>query len=135
MNCARAVLPPMINRKSGCIINISSMWGQVGASCEVDYSASKAGLIGFTKALAKDDRSFGNTCELRFPRLYNDRNEQPFLAGGLSSHQRGNTARIFWRTAPCRRRCSFSCFTASRIYHGTSSRGKRRNHHIIGGLS
>lgn len=54
MNCARAVLPSMINRKDGCIINISSMWGQCGASCEVDYSASKAGIIGFTKALAKE---------------------------------------------------------------------------------
>lgn len=54
MSCARTFLPDMINRKSGCIINISSMWGQCGASCEVDYSASKAGLIGFTKALAKE---------------------------------------------------------------------------------
>lgn len=54
MNCTRTVLPGMINAKSGNIINISSMWGQCGASCEVDYSASKAGLIGFTKALAKE---------------------------------------------------------------------------------
>lgn len=54
MNCSRAVLPDMIRRKSGVIINISSMWGQCGASCEVDYSASKAGVIGFTKALAKE---------------------------------------------------------------------------------
>lgn len=54
LNCSRAVLPEMISRKSGCIINISSMWGQCGASCEVDYSASKAGVIGFTKALAKE---------------------------------------------------------------------------------
>lgn len=54
MNCARLMLPDMIRRKSGCIVNISSMWGQIGASCEVDYSASKAGLIGFTKALAKE---------------------------------------------------------------------------------
>ena len=54
MNCARVFLPQMINRKSGVIINISSMWGQCGASCEVDYSASKAGMIGFTKALAKE---------------------------------------------------------------------------------
>ena len=44
----------MINKKSGRIINISSMWGQVGASCEVHYSASKAAVIGFTKALAKE---------------------------------------------------------------------------------
>lgn len=54
MNCTRAFLPAMIRKKHGCIINISSMWGQVGASCEVDYSASKAGVIGFTKALAKE---------------------------------------------------------------------------------
>ncbi|WP_294750398.1 3-oxoacyl-ACP reductase FabG [uncultured Ruminococcus sp.] len=54
MNCARALLPEMIKAKSGNIINISSMWGQCGASCEVDYSASKAGLIGFTKAIAKE---------------------------------------------------------------------------------
>ena len=52
--CSRAVLPYMINRKSGKIINISSIWGETGGSCEVHYSASKAGLIGMTKALAKE---------------------------------------------------------------------------------
>jgi 3-oxoacyl-[acyl-carrier protein] reductase len=51
---SRAVLPHMINKKDGVIINISSMWGEVGASCEVHYSVSKAGLIGLTKALAKE---------------------------------------------------------------------------------
>lgn len=50
----QAFLSDMINKKSGKIINISSMWGEVGASCEVHYSASKAALIGFTKALAKE---------------------------------------------------------------------------------
>lgn len=54
MELTRLLLPSMINKKSGCIINISSMWGEIGASCEVDYSSSKAGLIGFTKALAKE---------------------------------------------------------------------------------
>ncbi len=54
MRLSRLVLPSMIREKSGVIVNISSMWGQVGASCEVDYSASKAGLIGFTKALAAE---------------------------------------------------------------------------------
>lgn len=51
---SREVLPQMISQKSGVIINISSMWGQVGASCETHYSVSKAGLIGLTKALAKE---------------------------------------------------------------------------------
>ncbi len=54
IECTRELLPQMIHRKSGCILNISSMWGQVGASCEVDYSATKAALIGFTKALAQE---------------------------------------------------------------------------------
>jgi 3-oxoacyl-[acyl-carrier protein] reductase len=53
-NCTQEVLPDMIRKKSGSIINISSMWGQVGASCEVHYSAAKAAIIGFTKALAKE---------------------------------------------------------------------------------
>ncbi|MEG1551092.1 MAG: 3-oxoacyl-ACP reductase FabG [Oscillospiraceae bacterium] len=53
-NCTKAVLPSMIREKQGSIINISSMWGQVGASCEVHYSASKAAVIGMTQALAKE---------------------------------------------------------------------------------
>lgn len=52
--CAAPVLPDMISRQSGSIIIVSSGWGQVGASCEVAYSAAKAGLIGYTKALAKE---------------------------------------------------------------------------------
>lgn len=50
----QAVLPYMIHEKSGCIINVSSIWGLIGASCEAIYSASKAGLDGLTKALAKE---------------------------------------------------------------------------------
>ena len=48
------VLPNMIHNKNGCIINISSIWGLVGASCEVAYSVSKAGIDGMTKSLAKE---------------------------------------------------------------------------------
>ena len=48
------VLPNMIYNKNGCIINISSVWGMVGASCEVAYSVSKAGIDGMTKSLAKE---------------------------------------------------------------------------------
>lgn len=53
-NTCRHVVPLMISQKSGKIINVSSMWGITGASCEVHYSAAKAGVIGFTKALAKE---------------------------------------------------------------------------------
>lgn len=52
--CCRNAVPKMVNKKAGNIINISSMWGSVGASCEVAYSATKSGVHGLTKALAKE---------------------------------------------------------------------------------
>ncbi len=52
--CTQEVLPGMIHEKKGAIVNVSSMWGITGASCEVVYSASKAAVIGLTKALAKE---------------------------------------------------------------------------------
>ena len=52
--CCRRAIPAMVRRKSGCIVNISSIWGLSGASCEAAYSALKAGVIGLTRALAKE---------------------------------------------------------------------------------
>ena len=60
-NCIKSVLPSMIHRRSGAIINISSVWGVCGASCETVYSASKAAVIGLTKALSKEV----STCNIR----------------------------------------------------------------------
>lgn len=54
LHCIRAVLPQMIHEKRGSIVNVSSIWGIQGASCEVQYSASKAAVIGATKALAQE---------------------------------------------------------------------------------
>lgn len=59
--CTRAALPAMISEKYGRIINIASMWGEIGGSCEVHYSAAKAGVIGMTKALAKEVAPSGIT--------------------------------------------------------------------------
>lgn len=68
--CAcRAVLPRMIAQKSGVIVNVSSMWGQTGASCETVYSAAKAAVIGFTKALAKEVGPSGVTVNCVAPGL------------------------------------------------------------------
>ena len=53
-NCTHRAIDHMVDKKYGKIINISSIWGIVGASCEVIYSATKAAVIGFTKALAKE---------------------------------------------------------------------------------
>lgn len=52
--CTQEALPIMINNKSGCIINISSIWGIIGGSCEVAYSTAKAAVNGLTKSLAKE---------------------------------------------------------------------------------
>lgn len=65
----KAVLPHMIHRKCGTILTVASMWGQVGASCEVAYSAAKAGVIGFTKALAKEVGPSGITVNCVSPGL------------------------------------------------------------------
>ena len=54
MECSKYASADMLKRKSGSIVNISSVWGICGASCEVHYSAAKAGVIGLTKALAKE---------------------------------------------------------------------------------
>lgn len=54
-HCCKYVLPSMISRKKGKIINIASIWGMVGASCETHYSATKGAVIAFTKALAKEE--------------------------------------------------------------------------------
>ena len=53
-HCCRAAMPHFIHRKAGSIVTVASMWGQVGASCEVAYSAAKGAVIAFTKALAKE---------------------------------------------------------------------------------
>lgn len=57
--CCRRALPGMVRAKAGCIINISSIWGQSGASCEAAYSAAKAGVIGLTQALAREEGPSG----------------------------------------------------------------------------
>ncbi len=53
-NCCHLAVPSMVSKHSGCIINISSIWGNVGASCEVAYSATKGGINSFSKALGKE---------------------------------------------------------------------------------
>lgn len=60
-NCCQCVLPLMIHNKFGRIVNVSSMWGITGASCEVHYSASKSAIVGLTKALAREVAPSGIT--------------------------------------------------------------------------
>jgi len=53
-NCVNAAMPSFLQKQAGCIITVSSMWGQVGSSCEAAYSATKGAVIALTKALAKE---------------------------------------------------------------------------------
>ena len=66
---SKSVIPDMVNKKKGRIINITSMWGMCGSSCEVHYSTAKAGLIGMTKALAKELGPSGITVNAIAPGL------------------------------------------------------------------
>lgn len=80
-HCCQAVLPHMIRQKWGRIINVSSMWGQVGASCEAPYSAAKAALIGLTKALAKEEGPSGITVNCVAPGVIDTEMMAAFSAG------------------------------------------------------
>lgn len=82
-NVTQAVLPSMINRKSGAVVNISSVWGVHGASCEVHYSAAKAGLIGMTKALAKEVGASGITVNCIAPGVI----DSPMNSSHLSAEE------------------------------------------------
>ena len=99
-------LPHMLHEKRGRIINISSMWGEVGASCEVHYSAAKGALIAMTKALAKELGPSGITVNCITPGVIDTEmnaefdeedlaliKECAFKRGGYSRIMRGDTAR------------------------------------------
>ena len=117
-HCCQAALPHMIRQKWGRIINISSMWGQVGASCEVHYSAAKAALIGFTKALAKEEGPSGITVNCVAPGVV----ETDMMAGAC----RGNAAVPSGR-AGGRGRCRrVSRIGRGRFFHGAGIGAQRR---------
>ena len=66
-NCVNAAMPAFLAKHSGCVITVSSMWGQVGASCEAAYSATKGAVIALTKALAKELGPSGIRCNCVAP--------------------------------------------------------------------
>lgn len=83
--CAREAAKGMIAEKSGLIVNISSVWGEVGGSCESAYSASKAALLGFTKALAKELGPSGIRVNSVSPGVINTRMNACFSPGEIEA--------------------------------------------------
>ena len=81
-NVTKAVVPSMVSRKSGAVVNVSSVWGVHGASCEAAYSAAKAGVIGFTKALAKELGPSGITVNAVAPGVIDSPMNSAHLSGG-----------------------------------------------------
>lgn len=82
--CCQAVLPQMIRQKRGRIVTVSSMWGQVGGACETAYSAAKAGVIGLTKALAKEVGPSGITVNCVAPGVIDTEMNQALGAQALA---------------------------------------------------
>lgn len=82
--CAKQAALRMLKRHSGSIINVSSVWGQLGASCEVAYSMSKAAVIGLTKALAQELAPSGITVNCVAPGIIDTRMNAPFDAQDLA---------------------------------------------------
>jgi 3-oxoacyl-[acyl-carrier protein] reductase len=83
--CAKEAARLMVKQQGGAIINISSMWGEVGASCETLYSMSKAGVIGFTKALAKELAPSGVTVNCVSPGIIDTRMNSQFDSDELAA--------------------------------------------------
>lgn len=96
--CSKLAAMQMIKKHSGSIINISSIWGEVGASCETLYSMSKAGVIGLTKALAKELAPSGITVNCVSPGIIDTRMNQAFskedLAEGVPLERLGSADEV-----------------------------------------
>lgn len=84
--CSKYAVISMLKKHSGAIINVSSMWGQLGASCETAYSMSKASIIGFTKALADELAPSGITVNCISPGIIDTRMNDMFDKDELANH-------------------------------------------------
>src|SRR5690606_26418860 len=128
-NCTKAVLPHMIRAGRGRIINLSSVWGQLGAANEVAYSTAKAGLIGFTRALAREVGRAGITVNAVAPGAI----ETDMLAG-LSPEERAELAEAIPlnRLGTPEEVASVVVFLASpqAAYFGPGHQPQRRDGHV-----
>ena len=118
-----AALPMLLSQQKGSIVTVSSIWGQTGGSCEVHYSASKAAVIGMTKALAKELGLSGIRVNCVAPGYrYEPHARRSSDAGAC----RGNSARKKWRAGRCCRSNLLAGIGTVTIRDGTSTGSQRR---------
>lgn len=120
------VLPGMIHRKYGRILLVSSMWGQTGASCEVHYSAAKAGVIGPLQGPCQGGGPFRHHGQLHCTGCHRYRYEGPAFPRKTGCSRGGNPGRASGQRRGDRQNTGVSCLTGCRIHYRTGHWSKRR---------
>ncbi len=124
--CSKYALPDMVRKKEGCIINIGSIWGETGASCEAAYSASKAGVIGLTKALAKEYGPSGIRVNCISPGM---------IETEMNAHLSAEDIRMFCEGVPLGRQGKASEVAAAAVFLAENEYLTGQNISVNGGMN
>ena len=133
-SCTQAVLRPMIKQRGGRIITISSVVGQMGNAGQVNYAASKAGLIGMAKALAREVASRGITVNVVAPGLIDTDMTRALAVGHVRDLGAADSARTAGHAGRRGEHSLLSRVGRSGVYYGAGHSGQRR-HVYVGGLN
>ena len=128
---SKAAIRPMLRQRSGRIVNISSVVGQVGNAGQANYAAAKAGLIGFTKSLAKEVGSRSITVNAIAPRVHRHAHDGWPPGRDQSDDPGANSAEQIRHARGRRRRGGFSDWTGRQLHHRPHPYRRRRSLHAV----